>query len=123
MKTLEEVGFISEVELVALMTINVSDYPKGYLTSDELTEIYIEAKKKGFIEEEFNRFARKNNDRYMMYFSGRANSWIFKAFNKLLGYRLQTVLAERYRKRVGTAILNYIECEAHRELVIEGLKK
>ena len=43
---------------------------------------------------------------------------IFRVINKLLGHRLKIKLSEKKRY----ALINCIECEAHTELFLKGLK-
>jgi len=62
---------------------------------------------------------KKNIENYLRSLSG---------FNKLIAkidkYILKGfLLKQKYNKRQLLAIQNYIECEAHRELLIKGLKK
>lgn len=61
LKTLEEVGCISERELTALMTVDVNTYPRGYLTADELIQIYNEAVANGFVERKYNQIGHLKN--------------------------------------------------------------
>lgn len=61
LRTLEEVGYISDKELVALMSINVNDYQRGYLTSEELSAIYQTAKKNGFVDRKYNQISHLKN--------------------------------------------------------------
>lgn len=61
LKTLEEVGCISERELTALMTVDVNAFPRGYLTSEELTEIYAQAVADGFVERKYNQIDHLKN--------------------------------------------------------------
>ena len=61
LKTLEEVGRISDKELTALMTVNVNDYPKGYLNGEELNDIYQHASADGFVERKYNQISHLKN--------------------------------------------------------------
>ena len=74
-------------------------------------------KEDGFIEKEYSEFARKMIDRYIRTFCGE--SLPFKILNKLCGHRLKKKISE---KRM-LAIKNYVECEAHRELLLKGLEE
>lgn len=72
----------------------------------------------GFIEKQYEKFAENNIDSYLRNFS---------AFGKWLSrvdkYLLKGILAKsKYNKKQLLAIQNFIECEAHRELVLTGLK-
>ena len=61
LKTLEEVGRINDKALVALMSIDINNYPQGFLTSNELDIIYNEAYNSGFIERKYNQIAHLKN--------------------------------------------------------------
>lgn len=72
----------------------------------------------GYIEEQYREFAQKNIDNYLRYFSG-FNKWI----SRIDRYLLKDFLVKiKYNKKKLLALQNYIECEAHRELVLTGLK-
>ena len=79
--------------------------------------------KPGIVETYYHEFAKNNMSNYIWYFSGKKNSLFFRILNRLSGYRLQEVLARHYKEEIGVALRDYIECEAHRELVLEGLKQ
>ena len=87
-----------------------------YSRSEEIKDYH-------FVEAKYVEFARKNNDFYMLYFSGQKTNLLFRIINKCSGYRLQKNVARNYKKHNYLGLRNYIECEAHRELLIEGLKK
>ena len=70
-----------------------------------------------FVRQEYDKFAAQMLNRYLAAFHG--NTLLFKVLNKLC----RNTLANRlFTKKALTAIQNYIECEAHRELVLAGLK-
>ena len=55
--------------------------------------------------------------------SGVERSIVFRLINKISGYRFGIYyIKRRYRKQGFLNVLNYIECESHREIVIKGLK-
>ncbi|MBP2691999.1 MAG: HNH endonuclease [Muribaculaceae bacterium] len=54
-KTLEEVGKLTQKELIALMTVNTDDFPKGYLTAKELQDYYDKAEKNNFFKRKYNQ--------------------------------------------------------------------
>ncbi len=80
-----------------------------------------EIKKPGFIEKKYADFAKEKRDGYMLSFHGIHKNPLFRLMNKLSGHRFQKKAADHYRRKYGLAIRNYIECEAHRELVLKGL--
>ena len=77
----------------------------------------IEIKDKRFIEKQYRKFSKEYIINYLYSISGvpRLLRGIDK---KILKNRLLNYL---YKNKL-TMVLNFIECEAHRELLIEGLK-
>lgn len=77
----------------------------------------------GFIEKKYTEFSLSMIDSYLGIFSGKKRSLPYRALNKLLkGKLLHFSMSRRYNKKKLLALLNVIECEAHRELIISGLK-
>ena len=76
-----------------------------------------------FIVSEYASFAEMNLANYVMHLSGLDGNIIFRILNKLSGQKLKKSFINRYREQFGTAVSNYIECEAHRELLLESLKR
>ena len=70
-----------------------------------------------FIQKKYSEFAQSMRQGYIGTFAGR--SWLFRIINKLCGHRLKKKISEKRK----LAIRNYVECEAHRELLLEGLKE
>ena len=95
--------------------------------ADEILNGFIsrseEIKKAGVVEAYYNEFAQKSISNYIWYFSGKKSNYLFRILNRLSGNQLQEIFARHYLERNGIAMRNYIECEAHRELVLEGLKQ
>ena len=60
-KTLEEVGSINDGALTALMSIDINEFPKGYLNQDELDEIFLKAQTSGFIDRKYNQISHLKN--------------------------------------------------------------
>lgn len=54
-KTLEEVGYIDKRALISLMTVNIADYSQGFMTADELREVYQRVVDNDFIERKYNQ--------------------------------------------------------------------
>ena len=76
-----------------------------------------EIKSSEFIERKYSEFANKMFQRYARTLSG--TSLPFRIINKLCGHRLKKKISMNRK----LAIRNYIECEAHKELLIKGLGK
>lgn len=74
------------------------------------------------VKEMYQKFAEEMLPNYLATFSGKRNLMI-RVFNKLSGYKLyKSIIEHKYKKYEKIAVRNYIECEAHRELVIQGLR-
>lgn len=69
-----------------------------------------------FIEERYSEFAMTMLQGYICTFVGRI--LLFRVLNKICGHRLKKRISQKRK----LAIRNYIECEAHRELLIKGLE-
>lgn len=74
--------------------------------------------KDGFIEQKYEEFALININYYLSKFSGLLKLFAYLERKLFNGW----ILNKKYNKRKLSAIRNYIECEAHRELVIAGIK-
>ena len=71
----------------------------------------------GFIEKNYEKFAAENIKSYLAKISG-FGKWKSRIDRRLLNNML---LKQKYNSKKLLAIQNYIECEAHRELLISGL--
>ncbi len=79
--------------------------------------------KQGFIEQEYKQFARENIDYYLRVIAGKENKLMFRIINKLTGRRFVNYYnRKKYKEELLLALENYIECEAHRELLLEGIR-
>lgn len=78
----------------------------------------------GIVEQKYSEFAKKNLPNYLASFLGKKNNrFITKVINRLSGRRYRKHLAKRnYGPQEATIIQNMVECEAHRELMLYGLK-
>ena len=77
----------------------------------------------GFLESEYQKFADNFLEHYLLYLSGiNRRSVLFRILNRLTARKWQTwILARKYKKETRLAIQNYVECEAHRELLLKGI--
>ena len=76
----------------------------------------------GFVHEKYAEFAQEHLGGYIVYFLGLESNFFYKVLNKLSGQRLRKTIVKRAIKKQGLGMRNYIECEAHRELLLKGLK-
>lgn len=75
------------------------------------------------IKTKYKEFAESNIPHYLSIISGFNQGFIFRALNKITRYKFERWFTKKQYNRVKkTVIQNIIECEAHRELLIEGLK-
>lgn len=79
-------------------------------------------KVEGFIEKQYQKLAYNNISNYFLYFSGKNNNYLFKILNKITRYHLQDLIFRHISKSFKIGLRNYIECEAHRELILKGLE-
>ena len=104
---------------------------KGYLSlaKDEVKELIMQGYRQrstdilqnGFVEKEYQQFACKTIEGYLRIPFGYINdNIIMRILNRLLGRRLYFWLLNRKHR---LSMLNIIECEAHRELFVLGLKR
>ncbi len=75
----------------------------------------------GFVEAEYKKFAEREYGSYLQRLSGLLGRILMHGlFKKTIGKRL---LAKNYAGRIYTnSMTNAVECESHRELLLEGLK-
>lgn len=86
---------------------------KGFRERSEQIEV------PGFVEEEYRRYARSCLNGYLLGVIPGARSLPFRVLNKLCGGNLAEKL---YGRQALLALQNYVECEAHNELLTEGIK-
>lgn len=76
----------------------------------------------GFVYKNYSQFANEHIVNYLCSFRGK-QSFFFRVINKLAKNKLRRFLVNcKYGKRQFLVIQNYIECEAHNELMLFGLK-
>lgn len=75
-----------------------------------------------FVKREYSKFAKDMLNHYLLTCSGYGHKFALKFFNKLSRYKMTDFIISRFRTKELLAIRNFIECEAHRELFVEGLK-
>ena len=82
-----------------------------------------EIKQDGFVEKKYREFANSMMDNYLFVISGMKKTFIYRVLNKLTGHRLTGwLLQKKYNEERKLMLLNFVECEAHREVIIRGLK-
>lgn len=77
----------------------------------------------GFVEKNYKSFADEAISGYIHYFLGIKNGFFYRAINKLSGQRLRKYITNFTVQRRGLGFRSFIECEAHRELLLKGLEQ
>lgn len=76
----------------------------------------------GFIQRKYAEFSETNIESYILYFLGIDSNFFYRALNKLSGQWLRKQITRRVIQKRGLGMRNYIECEAHRELLLKGIE-
>lgn len=77
----------------------------------------------GFVKKQYNAFAMQTRELYLKIGDPIATTFVFRIINKLSGHKLMPWYLNRKLKKNREFFINFIECEAHRELFIDGLKQ
>ena len=105
---------------------NVVRIAKGNTKSEIFSNFQTRSKKiteDNFLETEFEDFAQSFLNNYLAVFSTKANSFWFKLLNKVSDGSWISSLDKRIPLKLKLAMMNYMVCEAHRELLIRGMKE
>lgn len=100
---------------------NVIRLAEGKVGEEILSAFYKRSEEilqEAFIKEQYRKFAEKSMENYLRNFSG-FGKWLSRVDRYLLKGNL---LKNKYNTKKLLAIQNYVECEAHRELLLAGLK-
>lgn len=101
--------------------VRIADPIRGAEIMDNFVLRSNEIKEPGFIEEKYRSFADSFLFFYLQALSGR-RSLVFRIFNKLSkGAFMNWYLRRTYQNKNKVRIANYIDCEAHRELLSQAL--
>lgn len=76
-----------------------------------------------FVQTEYVKYSASMINSYLSGFLGASNrNLLMRIINKLTGYKfLNWRIKKRFKNRDRLVFRNYIECEAHRELILQGL--
>ena len=86
------------------------------LRSEQIKEI-------GFIDKQYSKYAKEVFEEYLYSCSSVKRGLSFRIVNKLFNHKFSSwFLKKKYSKKHLLSIKNYIECEAHRELFLRGVK-
>ena len=82
-----------------------------------------EIKKEDFIEKKYRAFALQIRELYLKTGDPIATSFAFRVLNKLLRHKLMPWYLDRKLKKNRQLLINFVECEAHREVYMKGIKE
>lgn len=97
-------------------------------TADDILEGFRkrseEIKDGAIIRAKYQAFALQCEELYLLSFAGVKDQLVFRILNKLSGYRFaKWYIRHHFSKTNRLALLNYMDCEAHRELAMEALSQ
>ena len=77
-----------------------------------------------YIGKKYAEISKKQKERYLLAISGKNRPLIYRIINKLMGHRLDQVHIRRaYGLRKRIEVENIVNCETHREMLIEILRQ
>lgn len=103
-------------------SVRVSEKVTGKKILEEFRIRSAEIKKEGFIEKKYAEFAEDYSEYYLNALMGR-RSVLFRIINRISGGRYKRICLKKiYNEKFRIRIENYLDCEAHRELLLQSLK-
>ena len=123
---LVQVGDNFEISYIPLVRnghgVKLAEGDQGKEIIDAFHQRGAEIQQTGFVRQNYAKFAVEMQEWYLFTFSGIRRSLVYRAVNKLLGHRLEPwLLRKKYGKQEKLVMRNFVECEAHRELMLKGL--
>ncbi|MFR5172497.1 MAG: CapA family protein, partial [Clostridium paraputrificum] len=107
------------------LKVQIPDKRESKLILKEFMFRSMEIKKQGFIEKKYDEFSDEIIWNYMSVISGKSTKNIlFRIINKISKYKFSKwYIKRKYSSNDKLALINYLECEAHRELFERGLRR
>lgn len=112
-----EINYIPIIKKKEVVELADFDTSKSILNEFEYRSKKI--KDEGFLEKEYSKFACNYIDSYLRSFAG-FGKWMSRIDRYLFKGRIINI---KYPRNRLLKIQNYIECEAHRELLLKGLRE
>ena len=81
-----------------------------------------EIKADGFVNDCYKRFADDRLPNYVLSIAGIDTRILYRLINKISLGRFGSYLTRKIKQRRSMFLRNYVECEAHRELLLKGLE-
>ncbi len=124
-----EVSFLSGEEEITYVPLVKQGNGVSLAKDDRAAEIlngFKERSKKilndGFVEKNYIDYALTQIENYMASNEFFLSNRVIRGIDKVLGHRIRKFYTDKKIKALKESILNQYECEAHRELIIQGLK-
>ena len=122
--------FISEGKLIEYIPlkkngkgVRCADKAEATIILKEFRQRSAEIKDDVVLREKYAQFAESYLESYLLTISGVGNKFVLRVINKLFHYRFAKWFIMRwYQKKNLLAMPNYVDCEAHNELLSMGLK-
>ncbi len=73
-----------------------------------------------FVKNQYDLLARETINNYLLLLHGKRTIF-YRIINRLLGRKLDTLILKKYNIKELLTIRNVIECEAHQELLLQGI--
>ena len=103
--------------------VRCADKAEAAIILKEFRQRSAEIKDDVVLREKYAQFAESYLESYLLTISGVGNKFVFRVINKLFHYRFAKWFIMRwYQKKNLLAMQNYVDCEAHNELLSMGLK-
>ena len=106
-------------------TVHLAEGAGGEKILSEFEDRSARITREGFLQKQYAKFASTYREQYLLTISSwNTRSIFFRGIQKLTGGRWgRWLIRQAYRKEKLLAVRNYIECEAHRELFLQGLEE
>ena len=101
---------------------NVVRLAEGTLAKEILegfTKRSLQILNENFVEKEYQKLAEKNIASYLTRLTGKGK-WLSRINRRVFN---KTLIKQKYNSKKLLSVQNIIECEAHRELILAGLKE
>ena len=81
-----------------------------------------EIKQEGFIDNKYGDFAQDKIEEYLAAVLAINDGFAYRAINKLTNHKFKKwIISRKYNQKKRLILQNFIECEAHRELMLKGI--
>lgn len=103
-------------------SIRLARGEEGRKILSDMKERTEQIKQNGFVKDRYRKFAEDNIDGYILGDSSINQFLPFRILNKILKHKLGKSRIKGKIKKRGVVYINQYECEAHREMILDGIK-